>query len=611
MNDPVRRSRPLWVALGACACYLLASQLGVILRGGNPFTDVRTLYWLDQLSYLAIVANVQTGELAPVEPFTLTGVSHYPMGYYTLVGLVARLFGIPATTSWNMVGLTVQLLAVAAISLATARFSRRWWLGFLAPLPFVVGTYAFALNGLWYSPMQFHALLWGPFGALFPKNAESSGLALAAILLVACVWAWLSSGRTAVRGAVVVLCAGGVGLLASFQTYSFLTASYFAAFLTAAVAIVGARHRRWWLPATALLLLVVIVAGPSLSRSLGQLPTLAFGLLPTLPGLGLAIRQTRGLVAGAGLAACAGAAHQVLFTVDGLLSRDPFLLYRVASNHSLGVADPVTLVSSLAIGVPLLAAARVALLRRRPDIAALSLASVVCWGYLALNDAWGANAEPYRFWINGALLAAVVALVSWSLLVAADPAGSVPSPVSARAAGSQRRWLAVSLVSVLVSLPDVVLFTADPEAQATWNPATSRDAAITRLAKRVTADGEGLILTDRCIDPRTTKAMSGVAIVYYNDGLAWPERKPAIDVLLTSARPTGIVTAGELRAADVRWVLTDSHCGFRVGPASGQLRQVASEPYVLTPADVVDAAHPDLAGSQPLPGDVMLWQVTD
>jgi hypothetical protein len=606
----VTKLRPIGVAALACLSYLLASQLGVILRGGSPLTEVRTLFWHDQLSYMAISANVDAGESALVEPFTVTGLSHYPMGYYSLVGLCAKLAGIPVPTAWNVVGLTAQLLAVAIVALATAWFAKRWLLGLLAPLPFLVGTYSFILGGSWYTQLQHHAVLWGPFGALFAKNGESAGLAVGTVALVGCTWAWLTFARSGLRAAVAILCGAAIGLIASFQTYSFIAGSYFAAFLTAAVAVATAKHWRRWLAASAFLLVTVLVAGPSVNLALGQLPTLVFGLLPALPGLGRAVWRTRGLVAAVGLAACAGAAPQVLFTVNGILAKDPFLLYRVASNHDLGVVYLVTVAASLPIAVPLLAAAGVALVRRRPEIAALSLGSVVCWAHLALNDVWGANAEPYRLWIDGAVLAAVMALVSWSLLLAPIPTSPAPSTVSASVAGTQRRWLWFSVAFVLLSLPDWLLYSADPGAQATWRPSSSRDDAIAGLAGQSKADGGGLILTDRCVDPRTTKVASGAAVAYYNDGLAWPERKAAIDELLTVSRPTGTLTAQALQTAKIGWVITDSHCGFAAGSGTALLDEVAREHYVFTAADVVDAAHPGLPDGQPLAGEVVLWRVT-
>ncbi len=199
-------------------------QAGQLKAGRNPLLNLRTEFWHDQLGYLAISANVANGHFDLTEPVTMTGVNHYPRLYYSIVGVVAHAFGLPTVMSWNLVSLVLQFLAAFTVGLVAARLSGRWWVGLLAPVPFLTGVFAYASQpGRWYTLLEAHAVLWGPFGVLFSNNAETAGLSVGIIVLGALVWAWSSEIPRAARVVITIAAAAAVGALSSFQTYSFLT----------------------------------------------------------------------------------------------------------------------------------------------------------------------------------------------------------------------------------------------------------------------------------------------------------------------------------------------------------------------------------------------------
>lgn len=599
----------LLVAVGAAVLNFVAQQAGLLLRGANPVLRLRTYYWGDQLSYLGIAVNARLGYLDPVEPFTRTGVSHYPMGYYSLVGLVARVTDIHTITAWNLIGLLVQSAAVIALAFALSILSRRWWLGLMAPLPFLAGTYSFLDSGNWYTSLEHHAVLWGPYGTLFSKNGEAAGLSLAIMAASACVWAWLSPARAPVKWVVTIAAGAAIGLISTFQTYSFLTAIYAFSYVIAAVVIAHSTRWRAWLAATAVLIAVIFLCGPLVSTHLGQLPTLVFGLLPAVPALVVASVKTKGLVAAGGMATALAAAPQILFTVSGALAGDPFLTYRVSSNVDLGAASWSTLRASLPVIVPLAAAFVLALMHRKRFVAGLTAGIAVATAVSALNDVWGANSEPYRYWLDGMLLSAVAALLGFAVLTAKPSPRMAPDPPSKRVRVMTWVGTACAVLAFALSLPDWVVYLNDDRAQGTWAATTSREKAIAAVGKAAVGYPGGLVLTDGCVEPTILKATSGAAVAHYHLGLAWPSNRDAIDAL-TKTRATGQLDFNQLGAANVTWLVTDSNCSYRWDRTlRDHLTKVARRRYVLTEAELSPGTHPIVPPGQAISGVVTLWKV--
>lgn len=608
-----RESSPRpWAAIAAslvgAAMVIVTQQAGQLRAGRNPLEYLRTEFWHDQLGYLAISADVANGHFDLTEPVTMTGVSHYPRMYYSIVGFVARVLDIPAVTSWNLLSFALQFAAGFTIGIVAARLSRRWWVGLLTPAPFLTGVFAYVTQpGAWYEVLAAHAVLWGPFGVLFSNNAETAGLCVGIIALGVIAWAWTARIPRAARAIFTILAAAAVGALSSFQTYSFLSMTYLLSFGAAAAGIALARRRLLVLGVSLGMIVVVFTVGPLLAAHVGQLPTLLFGLLPAVPGLVSAVARSRGLVALAGLAAVAAASPQVIYTFTGMLQGDPFLTYRVASNHQLGVTSWQALAGAIVVLVGLTAALIFAI--RVRDTVAISMAGggLSAFPLLALNDVWGANAEPYRFWIEGILLGGVLSMLALSRLAGLIFVSQAQGEAKSASLGVLRRPLAGVLIVIAAlwtaSLPDWVNSLRDPAMQAVWDPGTEREEAIQSLARQATlAPEDGLITTELCIDNRTAKVTSGAPVANYHLGMAWPANRDAIDEIV-KARDRQELDFDAMRDSDTRWVLTDSNCESDWQTRyAGELRRIDSVDYDLALGEAISR------GSQG-PGTITLWEL--
>lgn len=559
MSERTRRSFLTAVAAAFAAAVFALVQFHVLLTAEpGPLRALRTAFFHDQLGYLSIVTDVASGNLDPVEPVTGTGVNHYPRAYYAAVGLIARMSGLDAVTAWNVVSSAIQLSAIVVLAVAMSVLARRWWVGALAPLPFLTGTLSSLTTGSWLTPLEHHAVLWGPYGALFSNNAETAGLSIVVIAISTLALVWARPTGRVPRIAVSVFAAAALGALSGFQTYSFISGIYLVAGFIAATQL--RRANRWWIIATAASVLLVFIAGPMIATKAGQLPTLIFGLVPAVPGLIRALIATRGVLALYAVVTVAAAAPQIVWTVSGILSGDPFLTYRVASNVNLGVFEPATLIASLPLLLPLVLVVAVAWWRRDSFVAVTLAAVMATATMLALNDVWGANAEPYRFWIDMFLLGGVALALGCARLL-----GGVPTRAEARADPARRRtrvpvWVRagalVCAVVYIVSLADLWQYTTDPLMKGTWNPASAREAAVAEAAARA---GDGLIVSDTCIDPRTLKIVSAAPISYFYLGMAWPTEVDAVSEVMTG-RDDDLLEAEPLAVSDTRWLLTDSAC---------------------------------------------------
>jgi hypothetical protein len=324
----------------------------------------------------------------------------------------------------------------------------------------------------------------------------------------------------------------------------------------------------------------------------------------------------RGVVACAAGAAVFAAPPQVVYKAVGIVRDDPFLTYRVASNNLLGVVDPEALRGAAVVLVPLVAAFVIGILVRDAWTVAVTGAGVFALPLLAVNDVWGANAEPYRFWIEGLLLGGVLAALGLARL-----AGLLLAPVTGRSSWESRRDVSprprqartALLVTIVVagalwaaSLPDWVNFLRDPVIQAVWDPGTARERAIAALAEEATLDpSDGLLTTEPCIDNRTTKVTSGSPIANYHLGMAWPDHRSAIDAIV-GARNGGQLDFAAMAESHTVWVLTDSGCDTAWESAyAEEMDLVASREYRQPESEVA------VTGPTATRGTIRLWRVVE
>ncbi len=580
--------------LVAMATHLGAQVSMLVTQPGWSVDRFRDYFPLDQLAYMSMVKNASQGELANVEPFTETGVNQYPHLYYTVLGLISRAFGLHPVAAWQIVGVLVQLLLVAVLGAVLIRVSGRWWSALLAPLPFVLGTYSWLRGDGWFTPLESHAVVWGPFGVLFTLNGESVSLCLASVALLGLIVVWFRPASPRTRVLVTAGASLLIGVLANVQTYSFLAAVYVVVYVLAVWAIL--RRRSVVLAVvTAVLVPVTFLLGPGIAASAGQLPTLVFGMLPAVPGLLAVTFSTRGRVLGYVALAVLGASPQVVLTVVGVVTGDPFLSYRTASNRDLGVEPLVGWTSALPLLLPLAVLLWAALRARRAPVVAYVLGMSAAWLVLASNDLWGANAEPYRLWINlffyvGVTILPVGALVLRSPVPApghAVPgtAGGTPDADDAAdadangvdadadadaaeaedAAPRRRRSIPIAVATVVAvvvalgSTVDWVRFSGDSAFHQVLAFDTPRDDALTEVvAER--PDPELLLGMDPCIDAQQLKILTGAPLAHYHVGMAWPTAYQPLARYMES-RIAGALDADALAEADGGYVLTDSACG--------------------------------------------------
>ena len=584
--------------VGAIGIHLVA-QAGMMLRwpGWHP-SMFRNYYWSDQLAYLSIATDAAHGNLSAVEPLTLTGSNYYPRAHYLLIGVLARLTSTSSATMWTVLGLLAQCLLVAAVGAACVLLTRRWWAGFFGFVPFVLGTFSWFVSHSWMTTMNSHAVLWGPFGVLYTLNGESVALCLAGVALLGLVV--VGAGRVPARAVWPVALAACfvIGFLANIQTYSFLVSTFLLAGGAAAVGLTRAPSRRG-AASTVGLLAVVIVVGPLARQHVGPLAALAFGLLPAVPGLLTLARSTTWRVVWCAVAVGLGASPQVGATLLGLANNDPFLTYRESSSQGLGVPWVTGIVAAGAVLPAIALVIAVGWKTKRTLWVALPSSGAVVWALLALNDHWGANQEPYRFWLDTYVVIAtvLVPLVAW---VAVDVWSRRRSPdgpvdVAPRALGRTARLVAVAALVLAVgsagfSSIDWLRFRSDVSSAGYLKLSTPRYVEAANIASAV---GDGQVLTDLCLDPLFFKVNWGGAVAGFNRGLAWPDHVDALDAVL-HARATGVVDEANARTAHVQWLITSTACAPAITVPAGAVR-VASGEYA---ADGADPA-----------GTVVLWRL--
>ncbi|KIS26864.1 hypothetical protein TV39_13900 [Arthrobacter sp. SPG23] len=599
-------SRNRWQHLISAAAMALSGLMYWVLQvrplttsNGFSWHNFRQYFPYDQYSYLAIAVNVKNGNMAAVEPFTETGTNHYPRLYYVFLGLLARLFNTDIIGTWQVAGLAFQFIMVAAISWLLIRLTGLPVLGVLGFVPSIIGTFAVASTGNWHHSLDNHGVLWGAFGVLFTLNGESAALSIAvtAICILIGVTFPLLDGRAPAgaktRTAVVIVAAAAVGALANVQTYSFLTAVYLLVYATGAYGLLM-YGRKWHASVSLLLLVAVLLGGTTIAAKAGPLVTLMAGLLAAAPGFILVLLKNKIPVIAACVALALAASPTILGTLLGLADKDDFLTYRELSSNALGVPLWTGILGAL---VPLLMLALIfwaGLVQGNKAWLAFALGAAFAWPVVASNDLWGANQEPYRFWIDSFTMvtaAAVpvfcqVAVRSWHLWRAgrkqqtrAAESPDLSNSAARPAAGFGRTpaiVVATACVAVVaafaVSLSDYSKFSDyvhdygtasfnDPQALAIKSAATPLTEPGSDL--RVTVDAKGqaseLVMFDPCISPFRVKALTGLPTAFYNLGLAWPKNEKDIREILVQ-RANGSFAQPAAEKVDIRYVLTDTGC---------------------------------------------------
>ena len=488
------------------------------------------------------------GQLGLVEPFTQTGSSFYPSLWYKLVGVFANLTGLEVTSAWSLLGFSVVLGSVLFIGIASWKITGKSWAPLVIGVLMWIGPLANVLFDNWFVNLKSHAVLWGPYGALYPLNGETAGLSLGSAALVLGYWT-ISRPQwpRAAQFTCLALSALVLGVVANFQTYSFLTLTAVAIWALAVGGLLRVKSRKFLFP-TILLLVLVLAIGPSIRETVGALPVYLLMLTPALPGIWALARLQFALAVTALVFFVMGAAPQVLWMISGTLAEDPFLNYRVDQSGELGVP----LWAFIVFGSPVLLAwgaiLRVQILRNGTREIALLVGWFIAFVVLSFNNFWGFGQEPYRFWINSVIVFVFIAALTF-------PSAEMSSYFSAR---SSAVLSTLAIILVAASFWNVGAFRTYVAAQGNIDFESPQMKAISQIVAE-NDTGEGLLTSEPCIDPRHLKVVTGVPVAFYNLGLAWPENKAEIDTVI-SAGVAGVLDTGLMRTAGITYLLTDSAC---------------------------------------------------
>ena len=536
----------------------------------------RDYFPFDQYSYLAIASNVQAGDYRAVEPFTQTGANHYPRLYYIFLGTLSRILGADLVLTWQVTGVILQLLMVGAVSILCIRLTGLRWAGVIGFLPFTFGTFAWLESSGWYRALESHGVLWPAFGVLFTVNGESAALCIAVIAISAVIFAVQGSPSNRTRKILIVGSFGLVGLLANIQTYSFLASVYLLAFAFASYGLIVSRSRGGVL-LSVMVTAAVLLLGPGIAGTAGPLVTLAAGAAGSIPGLLQVLKRHRSTFLLSAVALLALAMPTVLGTVLGRMSGDPFLTYREASSSNLGVPFSTGLAAAVIPLVVLALILAAGVISRNPFWISYASGSVIAWGIVSTNDLWGANQEPYRFWIDcftiisatSVPVFAGVVVQSWRLREASEGwrrgEGGIRMPTRLALVAISSTCVVVALV--ISSLPDYFRFSEYVRAQGTVDMRTGQMEAASTVIQRsdpsespaIKDQGVSPLMFDPCIDPLRLKYAAGAPIAFYNLGLAWPADEPGIRGLLRD-RVDGRFDSAKALSAGVQFVVTDSSC---------------------------------------------------
>ena len=507
----------------------------------------------DQMSYAAIATTVANGLLTPVEPLTQTGVSHYPSAWYIIVGLASMVTGLPVYAAWQVLGLIGLGVSLALLGIIGFRLTRNALTPLLPALAIMTGTLSVTMSDTWFTSLQHHAVIWGPFGTLFTLNAEAIG-----VMVTAVIFTWLVA-RAMKRNSPsesmttpIIVSAIVSGTLANVQTYAFLTVtSLLASFLAAYALITLPNVRRLF--ATLTLVGLILLTGPFVAAAVGPLPLFALLLLATLPASWPLLRSHVVLTAVTLSAFVLAASPQVVRVLTGLLQGDDFLTYRQESTQDLSVPVLPLLMSALPM-IALSAVLLIAALAQQRGREGLTLIAslVALWvgaAIMSTNSVWGFSQEPYRFWLQYSIVGLffLATLLPWAW-------SRSRQLHEAPARGVAALTISVALLWV-VSLMDVWAFRQDAQTQAIIDLETDYTRALSSLVGPTSE----LTLASACTDPQFLRLATSAPVAFFNRGLAWPDHRVEIDSLMKSD-PSQAAELPLLAAAGVQNVITDSAC---------------------------------------------------
>lgn len=574
MRGALRIALVLVSVLGALG-FILFCYFPLLEAGGSSHLSALKLVphplkfvIFDHSTYLAIARNAESGFSIFTEPYTGTGTSIYPSGYYWMVGEIARLPGFDVVSAWNVLGMgtAAGLVAMAGAWAAWLAPGTRAYL--LAPLPLLTGTLAWWANESWLGLFhQSSVVLWAPYAILAMGTAEGFAMLVMGLCLLAVAGVLTSGGRRRLIRAAVA----GALLGLVFHTHAYVAIYSAATVMVVFLVEDHLRHpsRRRLLSEAAFLLLLLAL----LRVVRGHVePTTKIGLF--LAGVAVLLLVRRSWVARMGVAALTMVLTAAIVAAPYLLrllqqagDENSFFAQRQAQNDNRDLTLPLPSILWHELPVLVLAVVTaVGLWRSRREIAradpwlAVLIAVAVVTPLLTYNHVWGVDQEPYRFLPYGMLLIAVLGF-PWLWLALSRP--------------RQLRWAPEALAALLLlaTAPTSIAYL-----HAVAEAGTLPDDRNVRVADEWIAEttGSELTLLDGCFNPEFTRIHGGPHVLRFHSGLAVPANQPQVNLVLNLRAQGKIATPAQLRAAGVRWFATNTNCNgiprAEIGQALGRPR---------------------------------------
>lgn len=508
----------------------------------------------DHFTYQAIARTVEDGGSAYVEPFTGTGTSIYPSGYYWFVGTVAKLTGVSVVAIWNAFGIVIAL-GLTGASFLWARWTAPGTRAYvLAAVPLFVGTLGWWAGGDWLGLYNENSVvLWAPYTLLAMGTGEAFSMLVLALVVLGVAGGLTQPGT---RAGLLSFAAAGVGLGVLMHTHSYVTifAAFTVVFMLVTMEAVHSSAWRWlagWSGVCGVLLGLFGLGVIDLR------PTTQLALLAAVPALALVTRPswTRRMWAG-GLALIAPfiliAGPMVVRLAREMTDSDSFFNVRQEQSAVRDLGMPFWDALWFELPVLVLAVAAAAALfrsglsseRHRAWFAALS-ALLVSTSLLTFNDLWGVDQEPYRFLPYGAFMLAIVAF-PWLWLAVAD--------------GTKRSRIVAGTASVLMlaTIPTTVAYSRAIDGSKPYAPSGTERAAYGELAK---ITGNGLTLLDACFWPELTRVVGGPHTIAFHPGLAYPEHVNELVAIKNAMTAGELAPPDQMAAAGIAWFATHTNCG--------------------------------------------------
>ena len=511
---------------------------------------IRNYFWGDQLAYLSISASGSAGLTRDVEPFTETGRSIYPSGFYAIVGWFSRLFHLPPASALNLIFVLFSVVLVILIARALRSLFDSQAAAFAVLVPLLLGTMNTQTTGNWSFGLSTHAVIWPMAAGLFAANAESLSLLLVSLIMIFLVSARIHKSTDRSHNKLM-LSAVFLGVLANSHTYALILGMTITVVLLLDQTITRS-NRRFVIPYIPRIVQIgILFIAILFSLAIFDVAPMARLLVLWLVGFGLIgiltnTRREKWQLLSFLFTSAIVAIPQIIKTGEAFVAHDPFLTSRQQVSATLSVPMFDLIFHNLPISGLFLGACFVAQRNRLRIYLRVNILLYFVWLFLSFNQMWGLSQEPYRFAINAqiplAIFATATIIAGWR-----------------KAINTQVLKCFACFGVVLLIIPSSL------EIQNFWTQRVN--AGVIQLDSDVNQEmlsvvskaPPGLLVPDPCIEPAILKVISRKKLAVYSKGLAWPDNVALIEKIV-DARVNNILDIASAKQLVVAAILIDREC---------------------------------------------------